>query len=176
MKNPITVQLHYPNDADITVIVDHLTSIGKGYGAPRIVIEGDDNDEYLQAVIERATGRGISINAELSESDRSRFTDDYNTDPTEPIVMGSLQGETSIEEQRAQQVNENLIAVTEDERSPPGTPTAGREARAEKAGIAEPPRENPGFSGDVGEAVADRVEEEAADPDPTTEARPKTDQ
>ena len=176
MKNPIVVKLTYPNDADIGRIVDHLSTIGKGMGAPRVEVENPEADEYVKAVVERAKGRGVAVNSDLSESDRPRFTDDYNTDPTEPIVMGSLQGETSIEEQRAQQVNENLVAVTHDERSPPGTPTAGREARAEKAGTAEPPRENPGFSGDVGEAVADRVEEEAADPDPTTEARPKTDQ
>lgn len=176
MKNPITVQLQYPNDADIGRIVDHLTTVGKGTGAPRIIIDNPDADEYVKAVIERATGRGVAINAELSERDAKRYTDNYDTDPSEPVVMGNMQGATSIEEQRAEQVNDNLVAVTDDERSPPGTPTAGREARAEQADGAEPERENPGFSVDTGEAVAERVEAEEANPGATTEARPETDQ
>ena len=179
MKNPITVQLQYPNDADIGRIVDHLTTVGKGTGAPRIIIDNPDADEYVKAVIERATGRGVAINAELSDRDAKRYTDNYDTDPSEPVVMGNMQGATSIEEQRAEQVNDNLVAVTDDERSPPGTPTAGREARAEKAAPpanAEPPRENPGFTIDTGEAVAERVEAEEANPGATTEARPETDQ
>ena len=176
MKNPIVVKLTYPNDADIGRIVDHLTTIGKGTGAPRIIIDNPDADEYVKAVIERATGRGVAINAELSERDAKRYTDNYDTDPSEPLVMGNMQGATSIEEQRAEQVNDNLVAVTDDERSPPGTPTAGREARAEKAAGAEPERENPGFSVDTGEAVAERVEAEEANPGATTEARPETEQ